>query len=151
VVTLDTTRLWAGHATPATVYAYPAAYVTLVLAVYRRDPRVLCSVLALVGVGPLLADPPADDGAWGTRVVLGERVLLARGGNSPVDLLLVACFAPVPFLTLRAALARRPVRTALLTLWMLFGMALFFERMTRLYETAGAAERAAARAGVVVD
>jgi hypothetical protein len=149
VVSLDTTRLWAGHATPATVYAYPAAYVTLVLAVYRREPRVLCSVLALVAAGPLLADPPTDDDAWGTRVVLGERVLLARGGNSPFALVLAACFAPVPLLTLRAALARRPVRTALLTLWMLFGMALFFERMARIYDGAEEAERAVARAGVV--
>jgi hypothetical protein len=132
-----------------TVRVYPAAYVALVLALYRRDRRLLVAVLVLVAAGPLLTSRPTDDTAWGTRVVLGERVLLARGGRSPLDLLLAACFAPVPFLTARAALRGRRVRTALLTGWMLLGMLLFFGRMARVYDGATEKERAAARADVV--
>jgi len=148
---LDTTRLWAGHANPLTVHVYPAAYVALVIALYRRDRRLLVAVLGLVAAGPMLSPRPTDDTAWRTRVVLGERVLLARGGRSALDVLLAACFTPVPFLTARAALRGRRVRTALLTGWMLLGMWLFFGRMARVYAGATEAERAAARAGVVGD
>jgi hypothetical protein len=132
-----------------TVCVYPAAYVALVVALYRRDRRLLVAVLGLVATGPLVSPRPTDDTAWGTRVVLGERVLLARGGRAPLDVLLAACFAPVPLFTARSALRGQRVRTALLTVWMLLGMWLFFGRMTQVYDGATEAERAAARAGVV--
>lgn len=66
--------------------------------------------------------------------MLGERTWVERGLRPSVGLLFVACSAPVYVLTLRAAVRRRPVRTAIGTVLSIVLMLVFFERMTRLYD-----------------
>jgi hypothetical protein len=129
---------WARHANPGSVWTLIATFPVLVAGLYRRDRRLLAATLLFVAVNPLVFPPPADDRAWATRVVHGERVWLERGlGSSPADVAVLALGAPVVLYTLRAALAGRPLRTALGTLLSLGAMLLFFERMARLYERFG--------------
>ncbi|WP_232702820.1 DUF6653 family protein [Halobacterium wangiae] len=126
---------WRGHANPGSVWTFVAAYPVFVLAVYRRDLRLLGAVLAFVAVNPVVFPEPADDSAWATRVVLGERAWLADGLlSSPLDLLLVVAVAPFHLWTLHAAVRRRPVRAAVGTALALPLMGLFFGRMARLYD-----------------
>jgi len=125
---------WSRHANPWSVRTLVLAYPTLVLAIYRRDRRLLAGTLAFVVANPLVFRPPESDDAWATRVVLGERTWVERGLRPSVDLLFVACSAPVYVLTLRAAVRRRPVRTAIGTVLSIVLMLVFFERMTRLYD-----------------
>ncbi|WP_267641301.1 DUF6653 family protein [Haloarchaeobius amylolyticus] len=126
---------WSGHANPWSVWTFVATYPLLVLAIYRRERRLLAAILVFVAVNPVLSPEPDDDSAWATRVVLGERVWLDEGLLSSVaDLLFVACCAPVQLYTLRAAVKRRPVRTAVGTALSLVLMFVFFGRMAQLYE-----------------
>ena len=126
---------WARHANPGSVWTLIAAYPVLVLALYRRSRPLLGATLLFVLLNPLLFPPPDDDGAWATRVVRGERAWLDRGlRSSPVDLLFVTLAAPLDLLTLRAAVDRRPVRTAAGTAVGLALMLLFFGRMARQHE-----------------
>ena len=126
---------WKPHASPWSVRAFVAAYPVLVLALYRRDRQLFAGTL-LAGVASLpVVSPPETDEAWATRVVLGERVWLERGlGSSPRDLGLMAIGAVAHLYTVRAALERHPVRTAVGTVASMALMALFFDRMVRLYE-----------------
>jgi hypothetical protein len=133
--TLADRLFWAGHASPWSVWTFVATYPVFVLAVYRRDRGLLAAVLAFVAVNPLLAPEPDGDGAWATRVVLGERRWLADGlRSSPGDLLFVACTAPVQLYTLRAAVRRQRLRTILGVACSMVLMLVFFHRMVRLYE-----------------
>jgi hypothetical protein len=126
---------WARHANPGSVWTLVAAYPVLVLALYRRSRPLLGATLLFVLLNPLLFSPPDDDGAWATRVVRGERVWLDRGlGSSPGDLLFVTLAAPLYLFTIRAAVDRRPVHTAVGTAVGLVLMLLFFGRMARQYE-----------------
>lgn len=113
---------------------FPVVYLGLLLAIYRRDRPLLVGTVLTVGVHPFLFPPPADDDAWETRVVRGERAWLADGlTSSPADLCLLLVGAPVNVFTLRAAVRRQPGRLAVgaaLSLLLTFG---FFVRMERLY------------------
>ncbi|MFC6953261.1 hypothetical protein [Halorubellus litoreus] len=106
-----------------------------VLAVYRRDRRLLGVVLAFVGAQPLLFDEPDDDAAWATRVVRGERDWLAAGlRDSPGDVALLAVGAPLNLFVLRAALRRQPLRTAVDVACSVALSLAFFDRMADRYE-----------------
>lgn len=132
---LAETRFWEPHASPRSVWGLVATYPLLVLAVYRRSPRLLGATLISVAVHLGTTTPPTSDEAWATRVVLGERVWLERGlASEPADLGLVGVGAMVQGYTLRAALRRQPARTAVGTLASLALMLLFFDRMARLYD-----------------
>lgn len=65
---------WAGHATPGSVWPLLAAFPVLVVAVYRRDRRLLAAVALFAGLNPLVSPPLEDDSAWAPRVVRGEQV-----------------------------------------------------------------------------
>lgn len=132
--TLTDRFFWSRHANPRSVWSLVVAYPTLVLAIYRRDRPLLVGTLLFVAANPLLFSPPEDDDAWATRVVLGERVWLEEGVVGSRDLLFVAFAAPVYLLTLRSAVGRRPVRTAVGTVVSMVLMLLFFDRMARRYE-----------------
>ncbi|WP_439027938.1 DUF6653 family protein [Haloarchaeobius sp. DT45] len=126
---------WAGHANPWSVWTFVATYPLLVLAIYRREQRLLAAILVFVAVNPLLSPEPDDDSAWATRVVLGERVWLDDGLLSSVsNLLFVVATAPVQLYTLRAAVKRQPVRALVGTGLSMVLMFVFFGRMARLYE-----------------
>ena len=128
-------RFWRPHASPWSVRAFVTAYPVLVLALYRRDRRLFAGTLLAAVTSLLVVSPPEDDDAWATRVVLGERVWLERGlGSSPRDLGLMALGAVAHLHTVRAALSRHPIRTAVGTVVSMALMALFFDRMVRLYE-----------------
>ncbi|WP_158056613.1 DUF6653 family protein [Halorussus halophilus] len=126
---------WSSHANPWSVWTLVVAYPTLVIALYRRQRSLLFGTLAFVALNPLVFGEPADDSAWATRVVLGEKVWLDAGiRSSPLDALFVALTAPVHLGTIRSAIRRRPVRTTVGTVVSLLCMLLFFHRMVELYE-----------------
>lgn len=135
--------LWSRHANPWSVWTLVVAYPTLILAIYRRDGPLLAGVLLFVAANPLLASPPETDDAWATRVVLGERVWLERGLLSSPETLFTALCAPVPLYTIRAAVERRPVRTAVGTVASLVLFLVFFRRMVTLYEAESRSETVA--------
>jgi hypothetical protein len=129
------TAFWEPHASPASVWGLVATYPLLILAVYRRSGPLLAAVPCSVLLNLRVASSPEDDTAWATRVVLGERVWLERGlASRPGDLGAVGVGAAVQLYTLRAALTRRPGRTAAGTVASMLLMLLFFDRMARLYE-----------------
>jgi hypothetical protein len=130
-------RLWDSHATAGSVWGLFASFPVLVLGLYWRDRRLLAATLGFVALNPVLFEPAADDSAWATRVVLGEREWLDQGlRSSPADAAFVALCAPVILSTLRAAVDRRPLRASVGTLASMGLMLLFFGRMARLYERA---------------
>jgi hypothetical protein len=127
---------WSRHANPASVSTMVAAFPMLVLAIYRRNRPLLVGTLLAVALNPLLLSPPDDDGAWATRVVLGERVGLERKSPLWAETAFVLACSPVYLFTLRAAANRRPIRTVAGTTASMVLMLLFFRRMVRLYEEA---------------
>ncbi|WP_306061703.1 DUF6653 family protein [Natronococcus wangiae] len=126
---------WSGHANPWSVWAFVAAYLTLVLAIYRRNRTLLTEVLPLVAINPLVAPEPADDSAWATRVVFGERIWLEQGTLRSTNTLFTAASAPVFLFMLKSAVERRSLRTGVGTVASIVLMLAFFRRMARLYET----------------
>jgi hypothetical protein len=131
------TAFWEPHASPRSVWPLVAAYPLLLLALYRRDPRLLGGTLLGVVANLLLVSPPETDEAWATRVVLGERVWLDRGLRSEVGTLgLLAVGGAVHLATMRAALGQDRLRTLVGGAASLLLMFVFFDRMVRLYERA---------------
>jgi hypothetical protein len=127
--------LWGRHANPRSVWSLFLVFPLLVLGVYRRDRPLLAGTLLFVLVHPLAVSEPDDDDAWATRVVRGERAWLDRGlFASTADLLFVVLCAPVILFTLRSAVRREPVRTAVGTPLSMVLMLVFFGRMARLYD-----------------
>lgn len=113
-------------------------YPVLILAVYRRNWRLVALILLSVVANIRLAAPPATDEAWATRVVLGERVWIERGLRTERWTLgLVLIGAVVNVATLRAAVSHKRNNTAIGTISSMGIMFLFFDRMARLYEQYG--------------
>jgi hypothetical protein len=126
---------WEPHSNPGTVWVLPVAYLSLLLALYRRDRSLGAATLLFVAAHPLVFPAPDDDSAWGTRVVRGERRWLADGlRSSPLDALLIAVGAPLNLFTLRAAVRRQPVRLAVGAVLSVVFMFVFFARMARHYD-----------------
>ncbi|PSP84461.1 hypothetical protein BRC96_04865 [Halobacteriales archaeon QS_6_64_34] len=78
-------RFWARHSNPKSGWTRVPGGAVLVLAIYRRDPRLLAATLVWILVNPLLFSPPDDEEAWMTRAVLAERWWL-RQDNRTVGL-----------------------------------------------------------------
>jgi len=125
---------WSGHANPWSVWTFVLAYPTLVYAIYRRHRPLLVGTLLFVALNPVLAPPPADDRAWATRVVLGERVWLEGGVWPSRDLFFAVLAAPIYLFTLGSAARRRPARTAVGVVASVAAMLLFFDRMAGRYD-----------------
>lgn len=147
---------WEPHSNPGTVWVLPVAYLSLLLALYRRDRSLGAATLLFVAAHPFVFPAPDDDSAWGTRVVRGERRWLAEGPlfhgspsarrstsrsispslNRPrsLDALLIAVGAPLNLFTLRAAVHRQPVRLAVGAALSVVFMFVFFARMARHYD-----------------
>jgi hypothetical protein len=107
--------VWERHANPASGWSRVATLPLLVLAIYRRDRRLLAGTVVFVVVNPVLFPPPEGDDAWMTRVVYGERLWLEHGNRRHPIQLLNVCNAALTIYAVRSALRRRPVRTALAT------------------------------------
>lgn len=133
---LDTDALWNRHENPVSVWWLVLLYPVFVLALYRRSKPLAGVVLTSLAANIFLVAPPDADDAWATRVVRGERVWIDRHlRSSDAGLALTVIGAVVNVYTLRAALHRRPVRTALGTVASMVLMVLFFDRMADLYES----------------
>lgn len=132
---IDTEALWERHESPASVRWLVPLYPAFVLSVYRRSRPLGALVLLSLAANALLVPPPETDDAWATRVVRGERVWLDRGPRSSKGgLLLAAVGGLVNLYTLRAALRRRPIGTAVGTVASMALTLLFFDRMAELYQ-----------------
>ncbi|WP_255169351.1 DUF6653 family protein [Natrononativus amylolyticus] len=131
---LENRRFWSRHANPWSVWTLVLTYPVLILAVYRRDRLLAAGALGFVIANPLVFSPPRDDEAWATRVVLGERVWIERGLLASRETLFTAICVPIYLYTIRAAVERQPVRTAVGTGVSLLVMVVFFGQMVRLYE-----------------
>ena len=125
---------WSGHANPWSVWTLVLAYPTLVYAIYRRQRPLLVGTLLFVILNPILAPPPANDRAWATRVVLGERVWLEEGVWPSQDLLFTILAAPIYLFTLGSAARRRPVQTVVGVIASMVVMLVFFDRMATRYD-----------------
>ena len=132
---IDADTFWKRHESPSSVWWFVLMYPVFVLTIYRRSRPLggcLCLSLAL---NLFVVSPPETEDAWATQVVRGERVWLEQGILSSTDSLLLTTLGGVVHLyTFRAALHRRPVRTAVGTVVSLILMLLFFDRMAGLYE-----------------
>jgi hypothetical protein len=127
---------WGPHASPRSVWGFVATYPLVIAAIYYRDRRLLAGVLLAVVTNLGLSSPPETDEAWATRVVLGERAWLDGGtsSSSPEGLGVLAVGGVVQAWTFRAAVGKRPLRTAVGTVASLVTMGWFFDRMVRLYD-----------------
>jgi hypothetical protein len=145
---LVTTAFWEPHASPRSVWPLVAAYPLLLLAIYRRNPRLLGGTLLGVVANLLVVSPPETDEAWATRVVLGERVWLDRGLDSePGTLGLLGVGGVVHLATMRAALRQDRLATLVGGAVSMLLMGLFFDRMVRLYERHARSDRAGETVG----
>lgn len=134
---------WEPHASPRSVWPLVAAYPLLLLALYRRNPKLLGGTLLGVVVNLLTVSPPETDEAWATRVVLGERVWLDSGLDSePGTLGLLAVGGAVHLATFRAALRQDRLATLVGGAASMLLMLVFFDRMVRLYERDSSERRA---------
>ncbi|MFB6311086.1 MAG: DUF6653 family protein [Salinirussus sp.] len=66
-------RFWSRHANPKSGWTRVPTGAVIVLAVYRRQWRVLGAALLWTLLNPFLFPPPETDDAWMTRAVLAER------------------------------------------------------------------------------
>ncbi|WP_435074683.1 DUF6653 family protein [Halorubrum sp. HHNYT27] len=132
---IDADTFWKRHENPLSVWWFILMYPIIVLTLYRRSRTLGGCLLASLPVNLFVVSPPKSDDAWATRVVRGEQVWLEQGVLSSTDLLLLTTLGGVVHLyTFRAALHRRPVRTAVGTVVSLILMLLFFDQMAELYE-----------------
>lgn len=128
---------WSRHSNPWSVWSLVLAYPTLILAIYGRNRPLLVGTLLFVVANPTLFQPPESDDAWATRVVLGEHIWVERSFRPLSVTLFAVASAPVYLFTLRSAVQRQPLRTAVGTLISMALMLLFFRRMERLYDEPG--------------
>ncbi|WP_135302550.1 DUF6653 family protein [Haloarcula amylovorans] len=126
---------WARHANPKSGWTRVAAYPLLVACLYRRDWRGVALTLAFVALNPFLFSPPADDSAWMTRGVYGERLWMTAD-HDRFDYPGVLNYAngAASLYLLYAALRRRPAETALATALSMALKFWFVAEMVHRYE-----------------
>ncbi len=107
--------VWERHANPKSGWSRVLSLPLLMVAIYRRDSRLLAGMVVFAVVNPALFPPPTDDDAWMTRVVYGERLWLEHGSRRHPIQVLNVLNAFCTLYAVRAAVRRQPARTALAT------------------------------------
>lgn len=105
---------WERHANPKSGWSRTLLGPMLLLALYRRDWRLLVLAVAFTVVNPVLFGRPDPDAeSWMKRAVEAERWWLAEG-NTTMDLgwpnVLNVANVPTFFYALLAAYRRQPIR-----------------------------------------
>ncbi len=75
---------WDRHSNPKSGWTRVPTGAVFVVAVYRRDWRLLLATMAWTAINPLLFPPPEDHDAWMTRGVLAEQWWIREEGNRTV-------------------------------------------------------------------
>ena len=138
-----TDRVWRRHENPKSGWSRFLVGPLLLVALYRRDRRLLVAAVAWSALNPVVFAADGDDDAWMTRVVRGERAWIEDGHplfGTDFPAVLNVCNVPVFAYAAYAAWTRRPVRTTLsyllsvtLKLGFVASVARYYER-TRLRE-----------------
>jgi hypothetical protein len=128
-----TDRTWQRHANPWSGWSRLLTTPLVYVPIWHRSWRQAIPVAAWFWLNPSLFPPPADDRAWITRVVLGERLWTRRPARDPSTLLnaLVGIFF-VP--AAHAAWGRHFWRLVAFGGFSLLCKLWFMDRMVVLYE-----------------
>jgi hypothetical protein len=126
---------WARHANPKSGWSRVVSLPLLVTCIYYRNWRGLAATLAFVVLNPVLFPPPADDSAWMTRVVYGER-LWTRTSHDRFGYPAVLNYGngAAALYAIYAAVRRRPREMALATALSMALKLWFVAEMVHLYE-----------------
>lgn len=129
-------RFWDRHSNPWSGWSRVAALPLLGGAVAAHSISLISATILWLGINPVMFAPPADDRAWMTRGVLGERLYFATGPRIRRDLpsLLNSLNVPVFAAFLWFAWNRDAVPAVLAGLLVAVLKFWFLDRMVRLYD-----------------
>ncbi len=75
---------WRRHSNPLSGWSRVPTGPAIVLAIYRRDARLLAAALVWTALNPILFSPPETEDAWMTRAVLAERWWVREEGRPTI-------------------------------------------------------------------
>ncbi|WP_123621517.1 DUF6653 family protein [Halorubrum sp. CSM-61] len=106
---------WKRHSNPKSGWSRTILLPAILYAIYHRNWKVAIAAVIFTVSNPLLFDPPEDNDAWMTRVVLAERWWKDEGrgfvGLSYPNVLTVANI-PITIYAIVAAYRKKPVQSA---------------------------------------
>jgi hypothetical protein len=125
---------WQRHANPWSGWTRVLSYPLTILAIYRRDRRLLAGMALFSLLSPIVLPPPDGEDAWQTEAILGERLWFAQGEKVSLVNLLNVANVPVSAYAVYSAYRHRPVRTALATIGSMALKFLFVNELAKYYE-----------------
>lgn len=134
--------VFARHSNPWSAWSRWSSAPLLLVPAWRHSTRDAALVGAWMALNPVLFPPPADEGAWSTRAILGEEQWLA---DRPVDLALAVdvAAAAAGVVAIVAARRHRALPAVLATAAEMALLMAYWELMTR-YHAGGRARSSAA-------
>lgn len=133
-------RTWSRHSNPWSGWTRAATFPLVLVPPWTRRWWLVAPLALWLWLNPRLFPPPADDSAWMTRGVLGEKLWMEGGRRGRLEFGLGVLAGAADVVAVGMAYGRRPGYMAgfgmagwLLKMW-------FIDRMVALYD----AERARA-------